>query len=32
MFDHLVAHMRDAITIDRTGMFNEQVEVPAWIS
>ncbi len=31
MFDELVAHMNDAMRIDRTGTFTERVEVPAWL-
>jgi len=30
MFDALVAHMRDAISIDRSLRFDQPVEVPAW--
>lgn len=31
MFDALVEHMRDALAIDRSLVFDQPVEVPAWI-
>jgi hypothetical protein len=32
MFEELVAHMRQAIDIDRTTTYEQPVEVPAWLS
>jgi len=32
MFETLVAHMNEAITIDRTQTYEQPVEVPAWLS
>lgn len=32
MFDALVAHMRDAVTVERSLDYNHPVEVPAWAS
>lgn len=32
MFDALVAHMRDAIGLERTDRYEQSVEVPAWAS
>jgi len=32
MFEALVAHMRDALAIDRTQHFPHQVEAPAWLT
>jgi hypothetical protein len=32
MFDRLVAHMNDALVIDRAGGASERVEVPSWLS
>lgn len=31
MFDALVAHMRDAVAVDRTDTYPEPVEAPAWV-
>jgi hypothetical protein len=31
MFDRLVAHMNDALSIDRTRTYGGTVEVPAWL-
>jgi hypothetical protein len=31
MFDTLIAHMLEAVSIDRSLTFNQRVEVPAWI-
>lgn len=31
MFDALTAHMRDALTISRTGVYDLAVEVPSWL-
>lgn len=31
MFDALVAHMRDALTIDRAVAYDKQMELPAWM-
>ena len=31
MFESLVAHMRDALNIDRSAAFDTPVEVPSWI-
>lgn len=32
MFDSLVAHMQDALAIQRSDIYTETVEVPAWLS
>lgn len=32
MFDSLIAHMNDAIRVDRTHTYNAPMEVPAWLS
>ena len=32
MFEHLVAHMRDAVEIDRSQSYEVEVEVPAWVT
>jgi hypothetical protein len=32
MFDALVAHMQDALTVDRANVYDKEVEVPAWLS
>ncbi len=32
MFDELVKHMRDSVTIRRTTDYDKKVEVPAWLS
>lgn len=31
MFDALVAHMHDALTIERSHVYGDRVEVPAWL-
>jgi hypothetical protein len=30
MFETLVAHMTDALAIDRSSHFDKEAEVPAW--
>jgi superfamily II DNA or RNA helicase len=32
MFESLVAHMRDAMHIDRTNTYNQKVSLPAWVT
>lgn len=32
MFDSLVAHMNDALSVDRTVNYDKKVKVPAWVS
>jgi hypothetical protein len=31
MFEALVAHMRDALSIQRTNIYEAPTEVPAWL-
>lgn len=30
MFESLVTHMRDALAIDRSGVYDRKVQIPAW--
>lgn len=30
MFDALVAHMREALTVDRSTVYDQKVQVPLW--
>lgn len=32
MFANIIAHMKDALSIDRTNIYTQQMEMPAWAS